>query len=289
MYKLNYLKQKQGMPLILKERLTESRIREWYSKFNGEVYVAFSGGKDSTVLLDCVRRIYPSVQAVFVDTGLEYPEIRDFVKTIDNVTWLKPKLTFKEVIDKYGYPVISKRQAQYISEYRTTKSEKLKDLRWNGRNGSYKISEVHKYLVDAPFRISHKCCAFLKKKPFETFEKETNLKPFIGTMADDSDQRELQYLTTGCNAFDQKKPASRPISVWLEKDIWEYIKKYNIPYSKIYDLGYARTGCIFCLFGVHLNEENKFQKLAKTHPKQYNYCINKLGCGKVLDYINIPY
>lgn len=68
------------------------------------MYVSFSGGKDSTVLLDLVRSEYPNVKAVFVDTGLEYPEIRSFVKTFDNVEILKPKKNFKQVIQEYGYP-----------------------------------------------------------------------------------------------------------------------------------------------------------------------------------------
>lgn len=93
MAKLEYwqLRQRQGQPLEIKEQMTATRIKAYYEKLNGNVYVSFSGGKDSTVLLHQVRRIYPNVPAVFVDTGLEYPEIRDFVKTIDNVVWLKPK------------------------------------------------------------------------------------------------------------------------------------------------------------------------------------------------------
>ena len=73
-------------------------------------------------------------------------------------------------------------------------------------------------------------------------------------------------------------------------DIWTYLKLYKIPYSKIYDMGEKRTGCMFCMFGVHLEKgRNRFQRMKITHPKQYDYCINKLGCGKVLDFINVPY
>ena len=82
--------------------------------FDWHVFVSFSGGKDSTVLLDLVREDYPKVEAVFIDTGLEYPQIRDHVKTFDNVTWLKPKMTFKQVIEKYGYPFIGKEVAEAV-------------------------------------------------------------------------------------------------------------------------------------------------------------------------------
>lgn len=109
------LKQMQALPLSLKIRLTQSRIRTWVNEFGSDgVYVSFSGGKDSTVLLHIVRQMYPEVEAVFCDTGLEYPEIREFVKTFDNVTWLKPKMNFKKVIEIYGYPFISKEVSECV-------------------------------------------------------------------------------------------------------------------------------------------------------------------------------
>lgn len=108
------LKMMQSWSLERKIQVTQTRIIEWYQRNNGKVYVSFSGGKDSTVLLDLVRRIYPDVPAVFIDTGLEYPELREFVKTIPNVTWLKPKMNFRKVIEKYGYPVISKEVSKRV-------------------------------------------------------------------------------------------------------------------------------------------------------------------------------
>lgn len=54
--------------------------------------------------------------------------------------------------------------------------------------------------------------------------------------------------------------------------------------------GAKRTGCMFCMFGVHLEKKpNRFQRMALTHPKQYDFCIHKLGCGKVLDFLGVPY
>ena len=47
---------------------------------------------------------------------------------------------------------------------------------------------------------------------------------------------------------------------------------------------------MFCMFGLHLEKQpNRFQRMALTHPKQHNFCVNKLDCGKVLDYIGVPY
>lgn len=111
------LQQMQSLPLDGKISMTIQRIKAWINEYGTDgVYVSFSGGKDSTVLLDIVRNKmgYKDIPAVFCDTGLEYPEIRDFVKTFDNVIWLKPKLTFRQIIEKYGYPLISKEVANCI-------------------------------------------------------------------------------------------------------------------------------------------------------------------------------
>jgi len=287
------LKILQNLGLDEKILLTNRRIKEWYEHHDGHVYVSFSGGKDSTVLLDMVRKLYPEVPAVFFNTGLEFPEIIEFVRRTENVEEIRPKMTFVQVLNKYGYPVVSKEQSQYISEIRNTKSDKLKNIRLNGQDNKYKsgkISEKWKYLIDAPFKISHKCCNVMKKNPNKQFMKESNLFGYVGIMAEDSKLRNQMYKRSGCNAFYDKFPQSRPMMTWKEKDVWEYIKRFNVPYSSIYDMGYKRTGCIFCMFGVHLEKEpNRFQRLEKTHPQLYKYCMDKLGLKEILQYIGVPY
>lgn len=285
------LRQRQAHPLEIKVRLSAERIRAWYEHYQGNVYVAFSGGKDSTVLLHLVRSLYPDVPAIFSDTGLEYPEIREFVKSVDNVIWLKPAMSFKAVIEKYGYPVISKEQAQYIREVRTSKSDRLRQIRTHGNKyGRGRVSAKWWPLVNAPFMVSEKCCDIIKKAPAREYEKLSGNHPIIGVMADESSKRVQDFLRFGCNAFDANRPISRPLGFWTESDIWEYLRRFNVPYSPIYDMGYRRTGCMFCMFGVHLeNYPNRFQRMKETHPKQWDYCIHKLGLGDVLDYIGVEY
>jgi 3'-phosphoadenosine 5'-phosphosulfate sulfotransferase (PAPS reductase)/FAD synthetase len=112
---MEYLKELQSYPLDLKISLTKARIREWINKFGIEgVYISFSGGKDSTVLLDIVRGLYPEIEAVFVDVPTQYPELKEFVKTFDNVTILKPKINFAQVCKKYGFPLISKEVSESV-------------------------------------------------------------------------------------------------------------------------------------------------------------------------------
>lgn len=105
----------QSLSLMSKINMTRQRIRGWIDEFGEDgVYVSFSGGKDSTVLLHLVRRDFPDVKAVFIDTGLEYPEIRQFVRTFSNVDILKPKMNFRQVIENYGYPFISKEVSETV-------------------------------------------------------------------------------------------------------------------------------------------------------------------------------
>ena len=330
-HQISDLYQMQALPLDIKIKMTEFRIREWYSHYGGEVYCSFSGGKDSTVLLDIIRNtvgVY-DVPAVFVDTGLEYPEIKAFVKSVGNVTIVRPNMTFRQVIEKYGYPVISKevaRRVQYakkaIAKGREASHGDYKKLCGlavvdkNGQKSQYNC-EKWKYLLDAPFNCSSECCTVMKKNPLKQYEKETGRVPIVATMASESRLRKEQWLIYGCNAFDTKRPRSQPMSFWTEQDVLEYIYTHKISYAneiygdictdksgKYYTTKAQRTGCVFCMFGCHLEKEpNRFQRLAESHPKLYQYCINGgtdesgvwlpdgkgLGLGKVLDYIGVDY
>lgn len=361
------LRQMQSLPLEAKIQMTKMRIQVWYeswarfeiynketgktrfvtmdvrdqfaeptlkdgefvkSMMDGQVYVSFSGGKDSTVLKHLVDSMYKDVPAVFVNTGLEYPEIQQFVRQIKNgefdcfnsdVEIVRPEMRFDEVIKTYGYPVGSKETSQkiYYSKKGSAWATKYLDpsLERNGKRSRYSISKRMLPLMDAPFDVSPYCCNVMKKRPAKKYTKMTGRKPIIATMAAESALHHQSWMKNGCNAFDSTNPSSQPLSFWTEQDILEYIQKYNVPYCSVYGdivkqdenfqtTGCDRTGCIFCMFGCHLEKgENRFQRLKKTHPRQYEYCIgggemvegkwqpNKegLGLGKVLDYISVKY
>lgn len=314
-HEISDLYQMQGMSLNQKIEMTKRRIEQFYEYYGGAVYVSFSGGKDSTVLKHIVDSMYSDVESVFIDTGLEYPEVRKFAMSKNNVTIIKPKLTFKQVIEKYGYPIISKEQAQFIQEYRETNSNKLRDIRKNGNKyGRGRISNKYFFLTEAPFKISGKCCNVMKKNPAKQYEKKSGKKAMVATMASESKLRTTQWMINGCNSFDGKRPMSKPMSFWTEQDVLLYIKLNNIEIAGVYGdivsdveitdscadagifddnspvlrtTGCDRTGCMFCMFGCQYEDSpGRFERMKETHPKQYDYIMRPCECGG-LDYENI--
>lgn len=236
------LRQMQSLPLQAKIQMTRQRIRGWIDEFGEDgVYVSFSGGKDSTVLLDIVRKDYPDIEAVFVNTGLEYPSVRQFVLSKENVTELKPTMNFRDVIIKYGYPIIGKEVSQVVQEARIGLKRGDGSYQFridrilgkghyapleDGTKSQFDVS-TYKFLLDAPFNISDRCCKVMKKNPARSYERKTKRKIILATMADESRLRRQRWLKYGCNAWDDKKQqSSNPMSFWTEQDVLTYIHTY---------------------------------------------------------------
>lgn len=411
------LRMLQALPLELKVARTEQRIREWVDWWGKDhVYVSFSGGKDSTVLLHIVREMYgDEIPAVFVNTGLEYPEIQRAVRSYPNVVILTPEMNFREVLSQYGYPVISKevsncieatrrwcsknlnverererasdrrriedstpeenrcretsrscsrsentpkrvqqmfgtgkyradvpyhvRHVYGLAEFgggtdvepscRMTSSNYWESVRTAAENGDAvrwvekmfgvrragpklikgnipnksRFSQI-KYvpLLDADFLISPKCCDIMKKKSFHKFQKENEMHPMIGTMAEESLLRASAWMKNGCNAF-TSTGNSTPMAFWKEQDVLKYIADNGLKIPSVYGeiipdeeheqismlhnfegrlrcTGVSRTGCMYCPFGAgreSVKEEGRFIKLARDYPKQYAYIMNGGG------------
>ena len=159
---------------------------------------------------------------------------------------------------------------------------------------------------DLPIPISHYCCEVMKKSPMRKYGKESGLYPMMATMAEESRVRKQAWLRTGCNSF-EGKIQSKPMSFWTEQDVLLYIVQNKLDICSVYGdiiaedqdgneydaggllmdgcklrcTGCQRTGCIYCAFGTHLEKgKTRFQRLAETHPRQYEYCM---GGGQWVD------
>ena len=298
------LLQMQSLPLDAKVRMTQTRIRQWYDYWDGDVYLAFSGGKDSTVLRRIIGGMGLDVPSVYCLTGQDYPEVRRFALEQKDVEVIRPAMGMAEIIEHYGYPLVSKEQAQYIAEAKTTKSDKLRAIRMGecpDRKLRGSIAKRWRYLVNAPFKISHKCCDVLKKAPFKKYEEATGFKRITGVMAYESNLRYSNWIKFGCNAFGLMRPMSTPMAFWTEQDVLKYVYENAVPIAPVYGevvktehgfdtTGLKRTGCIMCGFGVQLEDRpNRFERMAKEHPKQWKYAIHKLHFDEPLKYMGIPY
>lgn len=285
------LKALQDLPWQTKVLKTQTRIYEWYRRFDGQVYLSFSGGKDSTVLAHIIKGMGLPIEKVFVDTGLEYNEVRAFVKSFGDVTILHPKLRFDEVIRKYGYPIISKDAAHKIYAARKNTPWALKcfapDYSYNGKKSRFCLVK-YAPLLNVDFLIGSDCCDVMKKRPFHIYERQSGKKPLVATMTEESYLRKQSWLKNGCNAFSGKRMRSAPMSFWREQDVLAYIDAYRLPIAEIYGevvangcklctTGAKRTGCVYCAYGAHLRGDERFLRLKEMHPRQYEYCIEGGG------------
>ena len=303
-----------------KEIITYGKIEEWFTAWDGKAYMSFSGGKDSTVLAYLVAnwlahfRTPPwPLNLVFVNTGLEYPEIQRFVNEYTdwlrkkfpsvtiNLTRLRPNMNIRQVVKKYGYSIVSKEVANNVWLARMFRAKsclaKLRDeaVDKNGNPSRFNCGNWA-HLLNAPFLVSSECCKVMKKTPARRYESETKQKAIIATMADEGRRRYTTWLQTGCNAFEGKRPMGKPMSFWTEQDVLRYIVDHQIPLASVYGdivasdgendydatlvdcplhcTGCQRTGCMFCAFGAHLEKgENRFERMKRTHPCHYDFCI----------------
>jgi 3'-phosphoadenosine 5'-phosphosulfate sulfotransferase (PAPS reductase)/FAD synthetase len=306
----------QSWPLSRKIQVTQTRIIEWYERYNGQVAVNFSGGIDSTALLYLARRCYPTVPAVFVDTTIEFPSIVDFVRSQRDVTIIKPQFCkicvncaegcFARITKEHGFCFPSKDIAmtvRYAKQGSKWAINRFLGLNVDDTASRYKQSAYFKwsFLVNSSYKISDRCCWFLKESPLNNWHKEMRYAPIVGTLASESRRRRGAWLRTGCNVFNGKKPVSKPLSFWTHTDILRFLRDYHIPYASIYGeitedrngvlttTGEKRTGCSLCLVGCQLDKANKFQRLKQMHPDIWDFGINSLGMGEFLDFIGVNY
>lgn len=273
------LLERQGWSLEKKIDHSLGVIEDFHAQLGGKVAVSFSGGKDSTVLLWLVRKLFPEVKGVFCNTGNEWPDIVKFVRGTENIDIIYPEMKPSEVIGGYGFPLISKDTAHKIWYARHRPDSVVAKVGMGEvGNGKYKIPMCYRYLLDADYDVTSECCEILKKRPFAKYRKEHQVNFYIGTMACESLNRTSSYLRQGsCNHYDwvdRRRTKSLPLSIWMEEDIWACIERYKIPIADIYRKGASRTGCMFCAFGAQFKDDVRLKMVYDMYPKFYEKCMN---------------
>lgn len=265
---------------ILQDRI--QKIQQIIKQYGAENFaVSFSGGKDSTVVSELLDLAIPNnkIPRVYANTGIELDLIEEFVKnkqkSDSRIKIIKPTLSIKETLEKYGYPFKSKIHSHCVNLYQTDPSKNM----WKGYTGqrpeywhSKECPKKLRYQFTSEFniKISDKCCYYMKEKPLENWAKENNKKyTIIGIMKEEGGRR----TSSKCLIFSGKKLKRFQPLVPITKE-WEdwFIEKYNVKICNIYKQPYnfTRTGCKGCPFAIHLQKE--LDTLEEFFPNERKQC-----------------
>ena len=336
---------KQRVPYKIKVMMSRDRIREFYNEalsrgLNCHVSV---GGLDSIVLGHLIREMgYSEEQVPFVSaSSLEDVSIQRVHKEMGciNVKPLKPKV---QVLQEEGFPVLSKRIANKINTIAnpTEKNKTVRHAIITGECGELgyfakdskmrlplyylklfggydKEGAALGYKKPTGFKVSHKCCYYLKEAPCDNWAKEHNSVPFLGLMASEGGQRADALEEHGCNYFGKTTARSCPFSFYYHSDVIHLAVDLGVKIPEIYGevkvseevnefgdheyitTGEQRTGCSMCGFGIQLEKRpHRFDRLYERNPKEWDFWMNRCckdedgtpyGWGRVLDYIGIKW
>lgn len=324
--KIADFKVKQKQPYEFKKRYAELRAREFTQECDrrGLEYHVSVGGLDSITLLVFLRSIGIDCPAVSA-SGLEDQSIQRIHKAL-GVESVKPLRSKAAVIKEFGFPVLSKEIAGKI-ELLQNPSEKNKTVRHaiiTGETGEYggnrtgtRMQLTGKWLrlfggadeegaamgyQAAPFKVSQKCCYYLKEKPRDDWAKANNSVPFLGLMASEGGRREKALMMHGCNYFGETTIRSCPFAIFDRQDLLRLAVELDVPVPEIYGrivrepsgklrtTKAQRTGCSMCGFGIHLDKRpHTFDLLYDRNPKEWEFWMYKVGWGDVLDYIGVEW
>ncbi len=254
--------------------------------------LAFSGGKDSTVLLHLLQPYIPQAPVILGNTTIEFPESLRFARKLAsdwdlNYYEAKPDVNFWWVVKEYGWPLMGKTYGVGGIAHKSSRELFFADLEKEGKL-------TKQYAIQAEVPISSACCTFLKERPSIRKQKELGVDGvFLGILASESRQRMFNFLNYGEWYKPKTQPVWKchPLAIWSDDDIWAYIKKYDVPYSSLYDMGYyddfgewichKRNGCMFCGMDIKF-KHNHLSIMRRTHPQAWNVVMKKKGMGNVL-------
>jgi len=322
-YKIAVFRQKQSLPYEAKVNHARQRAWEFYEEINKQgknVHISV-GGLDSITLLLFLRSIGIDLPAVSV-SSLEDKSIQAIHKQL-GVQSLKPLKSKVEVLREFGYPVLSKETAGKIALLQNPSKDNatVRHAIMTGETGEYggnrkgtrmKMSqkwlnkfggpENERYGTDyqiCPFKVSDRCCYYLKERPCDIYARDHKSYPYLGLMASEHGRREKSLMINGCNLYG-KTTRSAPFAIFDRQDILQLALDLNVPVPEIYG-GIARredgtlytpkaqrTGCSMCGFGIHLEKRpHRFDRLRDTNPGEWGFWMYRQGWGEVLTYIGV--
>ena len=266
----------------------KKRITDLCYKTTGDVYASFSGGKDSTIILELLKQcgLEGQVKAIFCDTGIELKATKDFVQWVSehwykNVEIIKPEFSFAETIKKHGKPALSKLKSKCIRTYQKDPSCKTSAYLFNRTGTKFALADKNMHFIHPDFgiKISEHCCREMKKKPFAKYAKEHGISGyFTGMRMSEGGAREFSYhrkketgnvcTTIKANGLVEKSP----IIDWSDEMCDWFIREFNVPLSKAYtEYGYSRTGCFLCPYNRNLKQD--LETLKVFEPPAYKASI----------------
>jgi hypothetical protein len=326
----------QNLPYEVKVKRAELRaieFKEEMDKRGHDCHISV-GGLDSITLTYFLRKIGIEAEAISV-SALEdksIQKVHDFL----GVTIIKPYKSKVEVLNDVGFPVISKKIAGRIDllQNPTEDNKTVRNAIITGECGEQghfaknsRMQLPKKWLnlfagmaneeygtnyQTAPFKVSNKCCYYLKEKPCDDWAKEHNSFPYLGLMASEGGQREEAIVEHGCNYYGKTVMRSAPFGAFLRQDILQLVKDLKAPVPSIYGViatlqngtlyttRAQRTGCSMCGFGIHMEARpHRFDRLREENSNEWEFwmyrsCKDKdtgevYGWGKVLDYIGVQW
>lgn len=290
--RISHFDELSGMSLKHKIEWAEFKIKEFleYCKDNNfnEVTISFSGGKDSTILLDLVTKVHAKINSTIKLVPLyameiTFPETIKFIKDVvaeyrnrneylTHPLIVPPNMSWNKILKEKGYPIFSK--AVSVQLDRTLKNKRktqaIKYYLGVDKSTYFLIIKKRLFLLDEKFRkyidvngnirsfyFSEKCCNHVKGNV-----KHDKRPSFVGVMANESKHRKNSWIQYGCNVFNRDTPKSRPLSLWNADDVWEYIKLNDIMVNPVYgyngntdNLRFKRLGCSACPFGSQFEQQ----------------------------------
>ena len=262
--------------LILFDRI--EKIKQINSEYDLETnaYLSFSGGKDSTILHYLIDLVLPNnnIPRVFINTGIEYQAIIEFVKelaaTDKRIIILNSGVNIKQMLDKEGYPFKSKEHSSKINMYQKgSRSASVMRYKEGNRFSCPKILQ-YQFSPDFQLKVSRNCWHRLKKEPIKSGQKANNKSIILtGMRRDEGGQRaNIGCITTDANG---NLKMFHPLLVVNEEFEKEFIKRNNIKLCKLYyhPYNFERTGCKGCPFALGLQKQlDVMERLLPAEKKQ---------------------